>query len=219
MKRFISIMLAILILCLSGCATNSTRTTYIQNATDAYGNHEMTSGNNHTIFPDRVPYDLTYNDKHITLENVEWYQCLANYSYCLYVVVTLDCKELDETQLHWLRESDLDVDTYLTHEKNENDFDRMSCLGSLLLKDNKKIQFVFISSIAKENRYEFENSDISVCVRATQEKCEDDDSDSHMVEELHYEKHIDKDIKSVEEIPQPLYDYIVKWLKQKTPTT
>lgn len=212
MKRILMMGLMVLMLIFPGCGSSTVDTTF---ETDDAGNRVMIFREDKTIFPESLPCSVVYNDKNIILENVDFYQSQQDYSYSMFVVFTLDCSELDESQLHWLRESDLDTNVYLTHEKNGYDFDSLLCLGSLLENDIGKISFVYVTSFSKENRYDFAESDITVIVAAEQEELYvEDDHEAKYRNSLHYNVVVPEQIsKDLEEIPQPLYDYVAKWLK------
>ena len=181
----------------------------------------MTTKSETTCFPNNLPATAKYNDTYITVENVEFYQNLVDYSHNLFAVITIDVSELDETQIHWLRESDLDVSVYLTNEKNEYDFSSMPNLGSLLIKDQQKSYFVLTSSFLKENRYDFAGSEAAIIVTVTQEETYDHVSsdnkhyDLNKKESVHYTTTVPDNIPEAETIPNPLYKYVGEWLYDK----
>jgi len=183
----------------------------------------MASERGATSFYDLLPAKVNYNGKNIILSSVDTYQMHidSKYSYVLYVIVTLDVGELEDDEIYWLRESDIDAAVYLTSESNDYDFDRMNVLGNVLITDQDIIQYVFTSSFWQENRYPFDNSEIDVAfnvkLEETYEHRSDDGEihDIHKENGVHYSKVLPEGMPSPEEIKQPLYGYIAKWLEEE----
>lgn len=215
MKRIICLAL-ISALVFSGCGGMTSESAW---STDANGNRVYTMQGSTTVYADTLPVQQTYNDTYITLEKVDVYQTCPNYSYSLYLVATFDISNLDDNQIHWLRESDMRVSSYLTSENNGQDFDSMSILGSLLVSDEEKLYFVFTSSFWDENRYDFAGSEISLYVTLAQEETYTVQSNKKDVEmncetEVMHTFTLPDKITDAELIPEPLYGYIVKWLNE-----
>lgn len=219
--RIILIAIIVLVIFVSGCTHSSSSIYDSEWATDPSGNRVLVYEGSFTTFPDNLPADIQYNDSFVTVEKITFYQNSPKYSYNLFMVVTLNVSELDDSQIHWLRESDLDVIAYLTNEKNDYDFDRMSPLGSLLVEDQHKIHFVFTSSFLKENRYTFAGSEITLAIDLKQEETYEyvsskgDSYDKNVVQALHYTVAVPDSIPEAETIPQPLYKYVAEWLNDK----
>lgn len=188
---------------------------------DEFGNQVLSSDRGNTTFVEDIPYASKYNNTSVSLTEFGAYQNISNYSYNLFILITLDVSNLSDEELHWLRESDLEVNSYITSEDNGYDFDSMPELGNLLLTDSKELVFVFTTSFFKENRYDFSESKVCVAVSAKQEETyeyensEGKVSDLHKSEALQYTISLDADLSSPETIEQPLYEYIVKWLNNK----
>ena len=166
-KRTIAVaFLALCLLVCSSCADSGPRHKSYE---DENGNFVIESDGRKTVSVSELPASVPYNDKSISLTSVAFYQNCTNYSYSLFTVITLDVSALDDSEIHWLRNSDLDVDSYITCEANEYDFDSSYPLGNVLFTDSKELVFVEMSSLFKENRYGFEDSKVRVSVLVTQE--------------------------------------------------
>ena len=219
MKRIISMLLCIVIL-ISMCACSG-QDESISSYEDEDGNFIIESEGRRTVMPKEIPFDLPYNGNTITLSDVQFYENCVNYSYTLFTIVTLDVSQLDEASLHWLCESDLDVDAYITNEENDYNFDRASFLGSAPLANSKKLVFVFISSMLKDNRKSFAGSKISIAVKAEQEETYEyvgsDRKTKNMnkTEEIQYSTTVGDSVEDAEKIKKPLYGYITRWLQER----
>lgn len=218
-NQTIAFLLACFLIFMGGCS--STPSTYVTNSTDEFGNTVIEYTGHRTVMLDSLPYELIYNNKSITLVDVCFYENVVDYSHNLFIISTLDVSNLDDAELHWLTESDLDVSAYLTCEKNNYDFSSLATLGSLLLTDEKQLIFVHTSSFFKENRYSFSGAEISLTVTATQEETYEyitdngDTCDLHVAEKLHYNSTIEEKLPNPDEINYPLNEYISKWLYEK----
>lgn len=218
-KRFLASLLAtIFAISCAGCAGASQSNISFTTLED--GTRMLVRETGTTLFPDSLPADLDYNGKTITVTSVSAYQnrSSSSYSYNLYVVLALDVSALEDDEIHWLRESDLDISVYLTCENNEYDFDKMSLLGSLLLPDEKEILFVATSSFSEENRYPFSGAELHVVptveINETYEFSNNDGDINtfHKRNSLNYETILPEDIPDISEIDDLLFQYILKWL-------
>lgn len=213
MKKRIAIVILLLFFC-SSCSNSDQA---INNYHDENGNFIIEANGNRTVMTSELPISVPYNDKSITLTDVSFYQNCTDYSYNLFVVITMDVSELDDNEIHWLRESDIKVNSYITCDANGYDFDSASQLGSILWTDTKNLVFVKTSSFSKENRYGFESSEISTNIAVTQEDTfEYKDTELNKTEEITYETTIGDSITDAEQIEKPLYDYVSDWLRSKS---
>lgn len=217
-RKMLSLILAVLIILSAVGCDSSSDFNYI----DDDGNHVYESKRGKSVSVSELPYDVPYNSKQFTLSSVECYENrTSDYSYNLFVVVTLDVGALADDESHWLYTEDLDVDIYVTSEKNEIDFDPLSSLGQIRWTDNKTIQIVKMSSVFHKYRYSFSESKISVVVKASQEETYDYTNTKGNVSQLHkeddvtYRTTIASSIPGAETIPKPLYDYVAKWLQEE----
>jgi hypothetical protein len=217
-KTFFSTFLIVLILFISSCSDKGTD---LSSYRDESGNFIIEREGRRSISPAKLPAGIPYNDSSISLEKVEFYQTCSNYSYTLFIIATLDVSSLTDTQLHWLRESDIKMMAYITSEKNGYDFERAPFLGSLLLTDSNELVFVTTSSFLKENRYGFEESDIVVALEVTQEETyvyknsNGDTTNLNKIEEISYKTTTGTEIPDAETIGEPLYSYMADWLYSK----
>lgn len=218
MKKFAFLLLAFTML-FSGCSSTNGSTR--ERTTDSFGNTVYESEGSRTVMIHSLPYDLKYNDYNIPIIDVSFYENEVDYEYTLFIVTTLDVSSLTDADIKWLREEDLDVDAYITSEKNEIDFKSASMLGSLLLTDSKELIIVHTSPFTLESRYSFEGSKVSVTLTATQEETYERKKDDgskltlHKSEEVDYSTTIDNSIPDTDNIDDLLADYITKWLYNK----
>lgn len=163
---------------------------------------------------DDLPYAIDYNGTDIYYLGSRPYQTYSNnhYSYSLYLVSVFDISNLSEHQLYWLLDSDMTISAYLVHEKNGIDFDSMTHLGNLHVTDEGLLYVVYVSSFFDDYRYDFIGSEIILHLEIVLEQDYQpelgDDSD------VHFEINIDSPITDAESIPQPLYGYVSKWLRE-----
>lgn len=200
----------ILTLTLTGCASGSGSS--IDITEDANGNTVFTSSYANTTMIDTLPYDVMYNGDAVSLSSVDLYEYVVDYSYNLVIVVTFDCSGLDDSDFHWLTESDMDVRAYLEGENTENEFSVAPILGRLNYTDTQKAIYVFTSSFLNENRKSFSGSSITVTATVKQE------GEDTPLEELNYTSSVPQSLPDPDEIPSPLSDYVAKWLHEKAET-
>lgn len=218
MKKVISVFLAvILVISLTACGAGNEKPESTNYFNDA-GDFIIEDVGRYTVMTESLPRSVNYNGKNITLTDVSFYENCVDYSYMLFIVATLDVSELSESEIHWLRESDISVHCYITSEANDYDFDRATALGDLLLTDKNELIYVQISSVLEENRHSFASSDVSVCITVEQEETyeytrSDGDIGTLNKEEcLTYEATTGQSIQDAESISHPLYDYVAEWL-------
>lgn len=219
MKKIIAMALTLaLLLTLAGCGTEQKKDTW---TTDSRGNsiHEQISG---TVYYGPVmPITCPYNEKSVTLESIKCYQMQIDYSYWIYVVATLDVSKLDDSELHWLMESDMTDMAFLTSEKNGYDFDRMDTLGKLHRPEEGKIDFVYMISpfSSKENRYDFAGSEVCASFAIKQqetysgENSSGEPADYPKEHTIHCTYVLEENLPDPETIDRVLYNYMVKWLE------
>lgn len=214
----IAFILAIIVLCV-GCSgtRNITKT---ESGLNEAGNFYSSSEQGYTEFAPNLPFAISYNGKNVFIKDAVAYETqTSDYVYTLYVVVDIDASELDDAAFHWLCEEDMSVNAYITHEKNECDFDSAHRLGSLI--SDRTISFVFMSSPLDKCRYSFVNGEVTVSVSLTQEDTYEYEKKDGTIGNLHkensgmYDLELLNELPSAETIPEPLYDYVIKWLKKE----
>lgn len=209
----------ILLLAFSGSSC-SDKNEKLSSYRDEDGNFVIEIEGRRSISPAKLPVEIPYNDSLIALEKVEFFQTCSDYSYTLFIIATMDISSLTDTQLHWLRESDLKMRAYITSEKNGYNFESAAFLGSLSM-DNNELIFVATSSFLEENRYGFEESDVTVALEVTQEEMyvhknsDGNTTNLNKIEEVSYKTTTDTEIADAEAIREPLYSYIADWLYSK----
>ena len=168
LKKIVSLFLGCCLLLLTGCGESEFTAQW---STDPSGNRVLINEWRTTAFPETLPANITYNGNRILVTDVDAYQdLLSDYSYCVYLVVEINVSGLDDAQIHWLRESDINVSAFLTSEKNKYDFNSMHELGNLLVTDEEVVYYVFTSSFFEENRYSFTEAEVTLAVDVTQEE-------------------------------------------------
>ena len=212
MKRsFALILIFAIMLSAAACSSGSSVNTY----RDDNGNMVVESERGANVIVEKIPYSVPYNAKDITIASVEFYenQTAESPSYNLFAVITLDLNDLTEDEGYWLATEDLDVDVYLTSQKNNVDFDSMHSVGQIRWTDTNEMQIVKISSPTGNYRYSFGGSEASVVIRTTQEEMyQYEGNDLHKEEEITYKTSIGSTLEDAENIPQPLHDYVAEWL-------
>lgn len=218
MKKLLCSFLILALMLFSGCGEGSSE---VNSYRDENGNFIIEDQGSRTVMVKELPSGVPYNGKEFQLSSVSFYQNISDFSYNLFIVICLDVSSLSESEVHWLRESDLSVDAYITNEGNEYDFSSASNLGSILFTDTNELIFVKTSSFAKENRYSFEGSEVTVSISVKQEETyeykgsDGEKSNLNMTEKVSYNTVIGDSIPDAETIEKPLYDYVTKWLYSK----
>ena len=206
MKKLTVVIFIIFSLCLCSCGNSGPS---LEREIDENGNNVLILSGQRTTMAQALPCDIAYNSQYITVESVEFYENTVDYSHNLFAVLTLDLSELDDEQVHWLLESDLDVNAYITCEKNDYDFSSATRLGEIHYTDTNKLIVVFASSFFKENRYSFSESNVSVAIEIAQE------GEKATFECLQYSADVPENIAPTEDIPKPLQEHIAQWLNKK----
>lgn len=213
----IALIVAFILSLASGCASEpQTVTSYDDN-----GNRISTSSGHTFTSASSLPAELKYNNTYISLIDVAVYENIVDYSHNLFVVFTLDVSKLSDSELHWLRESDLDSYAFITSEQNEYDADFASYLGSFLYTETKELKLIYTSDFSKDNRYSFSGSDVSITIETTQEETyeyKNDDGevfDLHCTAKLLYIHNVAEILDDPETIESPLKEYIAERLHEK----
>lgn len=209
----------VLCLFLFGCSSHKP-TTNIEYQQNENGESVIVSNGSKTLMAKTLPAEIKYNDTSFSLASVDFYELYSNYQYYLYIVVTLDFTGMPDSDLHWLKEEDLSKMVLISSKDNDLDYSLAHVLGTLY--DGEKAYIVFTSSFFDSYRYSFVGSDISVSITAKQKdtyeytNSKGKVSSLHKEEEVHYTHTISESLPSAEDIPEPLYSYVVKWLNNES---
>jgi len=202
-KKTISLFI-LLALLFALCSCSAANSSGITSYTAEDGSTVYESDNGTRFHCKSLPYDIPYNDTVVTLESIDYYEDSEDYSHNLYCVITLDVGALDDSQLHWLVESDLSITGVLSHEKNgyENYIRNtditetyeliggapkdtfMSFKQTAIGKENKII-CLFTSDFSEENRYSFSGAEFSVSIDIDQDETYVYTSDDGETSNLH----------------------------------
>ena len=185
MKKSILLILLVSVFMLCSCSSTSSSNSYTLE--DGTVVRESESGTDYTF--KSLPFDIPYNDTFVTFESIEYYEDLLDYSHHLYCVITLDVSQLDDAQLHWLTESDLNISGALFHEKNKYDVylrdtgitssyaligmtdpDTYLCFMNSRIDSKNKLICIFTSDFSEENRYSFSGADFNVTIEISQDE-------------------------------------------------
>lgn len=116
----------------------------------------------------KLPHDIKYNDKTITLTNIDYYSFKDGKSQELAVVLTLDIKNLSDDDTEWFLE-DIESEIYLTNAKNNISNRKMTQIGNLRYTDTKELLMVYVPNLFdSENRFTFEDSHVDVSMKIKQ---------------------------------------------------
>ncbi len=162
---FIAVIVALIVL--SIFANNELNR--LKNSYDENGNHVISSNGSTTTMYKSLPATLQYNDKTITLTEIDAWQTYEDYSYSLFVKATFDISKLSDTEIHWLVDEDFTCTAYATNEKNNIDFKRM--VKTDWTYNDKTMTLLFSSSTWFDSmRHSFDGSEITICADAKQEE-------------------------------------------------
>lgn len=228
MKKLLFLLICLCVV-LSGCGnpdlwTDSykdkiPKTTY---ATDDNGNTTMTEKSGDTTIADNLPCAIKYNGKNVYLKSVDFYEHYddgGTYSYFLYCVVTFDVSELDNADVHWLQKEDADVYALYNEPEKENDtnFKHIGKLGSLFVEESGELLYAFAPSNFSAYRNSFGGKGYAVSMDLKQEETYETPKSSELrkVNRITYFGDIPESMPDSEEIPQPIYGYMTKWVKEQ----
>jgi hypothetical protein len=213
MRQLIAGLLAFLIVsCFVGCSgANVTAETM---PTDSSGNMMNVADSGTTTYAKNLPCPCDYNGSNIYLTSVDFYELYSDdYTYTLFTIVRFDVSQLSESDLHWLREEDMDVYSLYRVSDDSYEFEHLGFRGSLLLTDTKELIYVF-DSVFEESRHSFAGKTIAITCNVTQEEEYQANSGNtvHSVNSISYSVNTPDVIDSVDKIESILYSYIAKWL-------
>lgn len=142
MKRIACFLfLMIQILCTMGCSSEATQAQPIR-------------------FKE-LPGNITYNDTSISLSSVSFCEVYAAHGYNGYCVATIDRSQLSDDDIYWMLKTDfgetrseLEVNAYLSSEKNSLENERLSKLRTS--HDSENIYFMFYTpNVQREHLNDF----------------------------------------------------------------
>lgn len=162
-------IVAFIVLALSILSVWATQKIKSMNTVDENGNRVLSSDGYDTTFFDALPATLKYNDKQITLTNIEAWQDCIEYNYYLFVKATFDISDLSEAEQHWLLDEDFNCSAYVTCNTNHVDFERLKNTNS---KHDKTTLTVSFSSMNWNDsmRHSFDNCEVRICADVKQEE-------------------------------------------------
>lgn len=226
MKKMIAFLICIAMF-LTGCGNSgfwsaSSQKPASTTATDDNGNTTMTGKSGDTTIADNLPCAIKYNGKNVYLKSVDFYEHYddgGTYSYFLYCVVTFDVSELDNADVHWLQKEDADVYALYNEPEKENDtnFKHIGKLGSLFVEESGELLYAFAPSNFSAYRNSFGGKGYAVSMDLKQEETYETPKSSELrkVNRITYFGDIPESMPDSEEIPQPIYGYMTKWVKEQ----
>lgn len=226
MKKMIAFLICIAMF-LTGCGNSgfwsaSSQKPASTTATDDNGNTTMTGKSGDTTIADNLPCAIKYNGKNVYLKSVDFYEHYddgGTYSYFLYCVVTFDVSELDNADVHWLQKEDADVYALYNEPEKENDtnFKHIGKLGSLFVEESGELLHAFAPSNFSAYRNSFGGKGYAVSMDLKQEETYETPKSSELrkVNRITYFGDIPESMPDSEEIPQPIYGYMTKWVKEQ----
>lgn len=221
MKRLIStIVLCFVIMFMASCASDAP-SRQIADDTDSRGNRISYYGDEATTFPKSLPCDVFYNDTIVTLSSVDVFELYQNYEYYIFIIGSIDLSNLSDAEKHWLLEEDIDIDAYITSQKNKMDFESASALGTLHVTDKNTLYYVAISPVTKNCRHSFAEAKISFVLSVKQEETHDFTRKDGTIgsinnrNSIHYSFTLPAELQTTDAISDYLSKYITEWLKSK----
>ena len=220
MKRVLTIVVALLLtLNLIACEDFSKD---FESYYDENGNHVLVSDSGNSVFAEKIPADIPYNESKFSLAGVDVYEHYYSgyYEHALIVIVTLTMNELSESELHWLKEEDLDINIYVTCDDNLYDFDRLDYVGCCDY-DNNVYKYIYCTPFGDGSRYSFVGSEITTVVSAEQ-KATYDYTDSkgktskcRKNEKLYFDSIVAENVPGMDKMPTATQRYFGAWITSK----
>ena len=226
MKKLLFLLICLCVV-LSGCGNSSFWSASSQKpasttATDDNGNTTRTENSGDTTIAENLPCAIKYNGKNVYLKSVDFYEHYddgGTYSYFLYCVVTFDVSELDNADVHWLQKEDANVYALYNEPEKENDinFTHIVKLGSLFIEESGELLYAFAPSNFSAYRNSFGGKGYAVSMDLKQEETYETPKSSELrkVNRITYFGDIPESMPDSEEIPQPIYGYMTKWVKEQ----
>ena len=114
LRRQILLALTLLMVATLICTSCGNVMSEVDTARDESGNFVVETERERSVTVKSIPADVSYNETRVGLQEVQAYEECSNYSYTLFIVTKLDVSSLNEKELHWLQENDLNVNIYIT---------------------------------------------------------------------------------------------------------
>lgn len=171
------------------------------------------SGTDYTVWS--LPFECPYNDHVFSLDDVLYYSNVIDKNQILYVVLVLNITDIPDDEIDWFIEDTHDkvlTSVYLTNDENDIEFDSLSPIGTFYYTDTKKLCYVYMTSVFKENRYKFDECEIAAVLNVKQkEKYESNGKKYHKSNQIHYYTDITiRDIYSLDWAESNLRHFISK---------
>lgn len=165
MKRILTLCMCLLLIGISvGCSARGTANPSVTELSD--GTIYTTNEDGGRIFSvNSLPFEMEYKEVNIPLHSVVLYDNYISPSHRGYVIVSLGRASLSNDDIYWMTKSEvgelaeLDVNLYLTSEKNGLDSESLSSFGVFYDAD-----FLYFFFETEKVRYDFENAETSVQV-------------------------------------------------------
>lgn len=171
-KKFLCILLSTTLL-LTGCGSTSKKDTSsfdLKETTDKYGQTVYDTGTEtEWTSAEKFPVYLKYGKKYIKFKSIEGYYDYndEDYTYGLYMLLTIDRKNLSKKDIHFLSDSDeddLNASIEIGEKEDTKDDDRLKAtyIGSKYDKDKWTMYYYFEDSFRNKPKTFF--TDISFYV-------------------------------------------------------
>ncbi|MEY8536711.1 hypothetical protein AALH30_24860 [Blautia pseudococcoides] len=172
MKKKIILLLSAIMLLTSGCGDSDD----FKNYKDDLGNSVIETDKDKTTYFKELPSEMQFNDNTIQYVSLDLYQdkSASGHGYNAYATLTIDVANLNDDELYWIEQASdnnsllkvLDVNVYITDEKNGLDFDSMLLVSGVI--DGSQRTYCF--ALPKEYKNSFDNSEISGYVNIEQDE-------------------------------------------------
>lgn len=213
-KKLVLYVLAIsLMISATSCASGKKKSTSNMH-TDEKGNVIFESDRGKDIIANSIPVQLQYNDKYVTLTQVLLYENHVGYSYNLFIVAVVNADDLDESDLHWFEEEDIDAFATITCSQNGYDHDMAREVGRLAFRGSNDYVFAFVSPFYKDNRHDFGGSEVKVTITLTQDDYYDYTNSEGLTSKLNKQNMLTYSVQAKNNLPdvsttnELLYEYI-----------
>ena len=170
MKKALLIILALLVLTACGDGAYS-MTEQTEKETDADGNWIKRGEFYSTIYADKLPCVLPYNEKNIIVQKLNLYQTEYNYEHYLVAVADIDLSGLSNKDFHWIFEDkELEYHAFVDGGENKFELEQMGYLGAIRYTDTKMLKVGWIVGTFKKCRYGFDGTEVGITVSAKQKE-------------------------------------------------
>lgn len=214
MKKW-TLVLAMMI-ALSACSQNNNESVRQPEAADGVSAFALNGRLNY--YPDELPFSVDYDGGTVALNEVKCYEVVdENDAHTMFVKIEMGMTGFNDEQAKNIKNNHLSIYAYIKSEENDFKLEPLHHLGDLSITDEGKLLSVYMTSVSDLYRKGFAGAEVSVSIELEHEDMfipnlagvSEDPCES---ENISWSESITDALPSAENIEEPLYGYVAKWL-------